>query len=212
MQPLHFKRRSAQWPKFQSSSSQKAGCNLEVGEDPVTRLKFQSSSSQKAGCNLIRRCTARRRLRWCFNPHPARRPDATCLHGVVSGARPSHVSILIQPEGRMQPGGRTILLDVDISGFQSSSSQKAGCNTELIRSFIVAQFKFQSSSSQKAGCNRSCPPHPPRQSCFNPHPARRPDATLTLWAQRRPPNQFQSSSSQKAGCNRRGNRRVLGVP
>ena len=60
---------------------------------------------------------------------------------------------------------------------------------------------FQSSSSPKAGCNgrpRSC-------TCssqgFNPHPARRPDATDHYSAEKAPCALFQSSSSPKAGCN-----------
>jgi hypothetical protein len=66
------------------------------------------------------------------------------------GADVFHVSILIQPEGRMQLGpgiGR-----VHADGFQSSSSQKAGCN--------LARASAEST-----------------QTGFNPHPARRPDAT-----------------------------------
>ena len=40
--------------------------------------------------------------------------------------------------------------------------------------------------------------------CFNPHPARRPDATSTLGCMRvRQPIGFQSSSGLLAGCNRR---------
>ena len=67
---------------FQSSSSQKAGCNCahryRIG--PRTRFEmFQSSSSQKAGCN-----------------------DWTPVHHCTEGEF-FVVSILIQPEGRMQP-------------------------------------------------------------------------------------------------------------
>ena len=113
---------------FQSSSSPKAGCNgasrgrvttalLSFNPHPARRPdatshmallrereahEFQSSSSPKAGCNA-------RRLRWpCtarslgFNPHPARRPDATAAHFRMRGTC-IMVSILIQPEGRMQP-------------------------------------------------------------------------------------------------------------
>ena len=60
-----------------------------------------------------------------FNPHPARRPDATPRHGddLHRGA----VSILIRPEGRMQQAGETRHLMT--TKFQSSSGQKAGCNT-----------------------------------------------------------------------------------
>ena len=61
------------------------------------------------------------------------------------------VSILIQPEGRMQPH-RWDAGSVPRCEFQSSSSQKAGCN-HLAGSLKRITSVFQSSSSQKAGCN-----------------------------------------------------------
>ena len=72
-----------EFPGFQSSPGQKAGCNLP--------RRQQSSPGQKAGCNA-----ASRR----FNPHPARRPDAISDGGSMT-PWPS-VSILTRPEGRMQ--------------------------------------------------------------------------------------------------------------
>ena len=184
----------------------------------------------------------------CFNPHPARRPDATPILGWTTseievsiliqpegrmqrGTQPFHdithlVSILIQPEGRMQqrransnirvkrvsiliqPEGRmqrykirTTVYNHDM--FQSSSSQKAGCNLPLSFLALPGLWWFQSSSSQKAGCNlrntagmrrssswfqssssqkAGCNDYhvrlpEPTQRSFNPHPARRPDAT-----------------------------------
>ena len=61
---------------FQSSSSQKAGCNSQARDYIEAHKLFQSSSSQKAGCNPgIQGFTLR--FVPCFNPHPARRPDAT---------------------------------------------------------------------------------------------------------------------------------------
>ena len=62
----------------------------------------------------------------CFNPHPARRPDAT---------------------------GAGIALPVTVQVFQSSSGQKAGCNNCPCTSLDRHPGKFQSSSGQKAGCN-----------------------------------------------------------
>ena len=63
---------------FQSSSGQKAGCNIPKGAIVATAvLRFQSSSGQKAGCNLHHDGSER-----AFQPV---------------------VSILIRPEGRMQP-------------------------------------------------------------------------------------------------------------
>ena len=109
----------------------------------------------------------------CFNPHPARRPDA--IRAAVELWRAVLVSILIRPEGRMQSG--------------QPSSYGGRC-------------WFQSSSGQKAGCNPSPPGSFRRGRCFNPHPARRPDAMRHVAAPSDVPK-FQSSSGQKAGCNHR---------
>ena len=110
---------------FQSSSGQKAGCNIERLSAGPGRSAFQSSSGQKAGCNpeqpttipipeavsiLIRpegrmqhgRQNTHRHLQLdCFNPHPARRPDATTIK-LLDNRDHELVSILIRPEGRMQ--------------------------------------------------------------------------------------------------------------
>ena len=85
-------------PTFQSSSGQKAGCNVEPRDTLVLQLMFQSSSGQKAGCNIVRYC--KRYDVSSFNPHPARRPDA--ISQVVLQDDVRAVSILIRPEGRMQ--------------------------------------------------------------------------------------------------------------
>ena len=88
------------------------------------------------------------------------------------------VSILIRPEGRMQPG--TELLPLFTQGeFQSSSGQKAGCNMRPSPK-SNGWHRFQSSSGQKAGCNGVD---------FG-------DIVEGL-------AMFQSSSGQKAGCNTR---------
>ena len=139
---------------------------------------FQSSSGQKAGCNRLGHPDTRSRCTR-FNPHSARRPDAT--GDAVGRDRCERVSILIRPEGRMQLAskGRGVLT----VEFQSSSGQKAGCNLAGNRGVDTARISFQSSSGQKAGCN------PVRSA-----------------VQRAPPHLFQSSSGQKAGCNGRSSR------
>ena len=135
---------------------------------------FQSSSGQKAGCNQ-QAWTHTGHQSASFNPHPARRPDAI--------ARPAHarrqvsVSILIRPEGRMQ---------------SADTGRKPARNAV-----------FQSSSGQKAGCNTRRQPRAGFWYCFNPHPARRPDAIWRRWSCNSPALAgFQSSSGQKAGCNK----------
>ena len=93
--------------QFQSSSGQKAGCNWRVLRDDGTFWLFQSSSGQKAGCNRAPGSRCRLPSR-CFNPHPARRPDATTAPA-PQGPPPGQVSILIRPEGRMQPSPVSVL-------------------------------------------------------------------------------------------------------
>ncbi len=154
---------------FQSSSSPKAGCYCYGMSGAGNPDKFQSSSSPKAGCYIPHQQIKK----WGdgFNPHPARRLDATVY--TVKTGRPKTVSILIQPEGWMllcslfhsntfltvsiliQPEGWMLhpgyLITRASNGFQSSSSPKAGCyfctyDVKCIR------YQFQSSSSPKAGC------------------------------------------------------------
>ena len=76
MQPLSNNVRGCFTIEFQSSSGQKAGCNSRVDSYCLTPRAFQSSSGQKAGCNIFRRGLDFKHYA-CFNPHPARRPDAT---------------------------------------------------------------------------------------------------------------------------------------
>ena len=199
-----------------------------------------------------------------FNPHPARRPDASTRETAFDGTSPGSsfqsssspktgckwtdvrnrcwcpklVSILIQPEDRMQEG---ICANAELQFleglFQSSSSPKTGCKHRSARGrgFPTALTTFQSSSSPKTGCKpyRTCrainqvhklvsiliqpedrmqgslpgvyralpwfavsiliQPEDRMQAellsgtlcggsfrCFNPHPARRPDASCAL--------------------------------
>ena len=125
------------------------------------------------------------------------------------------VSILIRPEGRMQPAGSCSLsIGLMASVFQSSSGLLAGCNSitsdhvggcitlhdvsilirpsgrmQLVLFHLgkkVLELLFQSSSGQKAGCNSRRMVRPP-------------DGTS-----------FQSSSGLLAGCNSgRGRAKLL---
>ena len=132
-----------------------------------------------------------------FNPHPARRPDATPICSTTHCT--PMVSILIRPEGRMQhrpkrPG------PWPIAGFNPHPARRPDATSRAMRyisrprSFnphparrpdatASVQYRlpsaslFQSSSGQKAGCNWLTGASAPPCSGFNPHPARRPDAT-----------------------------------
>ena len=85
---------------FQSSSGQKAECNISKVAGPGELSKFQSSSGQKAECNG----------RFSRVPFDG-----------------GEVSILIRPEGRMQLSG-FLVTPLTLLRFQSSSGQKAECN------------------------------------------------------------------------------------
>ena len=180
---------------------------------------FQSSPDPKAGCN------------WATT-------------ALVAGVR---VSILTRPEGRVQPLWLCSLFSRSL--FQSSPDPKAGCNiTDIntqIRSSQVSILTrpegrvqlvpptpmwrycwFQSSPDPKAGCNvtpspvgtkpmNRFNPHPTRRPgatlpesthawsnlCFNPHPTRRPGATINEYGLIGVEDLFQSSPDPKAGCN-----------
>src|SRR5689334_16953701 len=69
--------------------------------------------------------------------------------------------------------------------FQPSSGPKAGCYSWMARKSFGAVV-FQSSPGPKAGCYATKPTSPPVSSSFNPHPARKPDATqIKVQAERR---------------------------
>ena len=208
---------------FQSSSGLLAGCNrrLRLAETPGSR-SFNPHPARRPDA------TTPGRWRWGwsmrFNPHPARRPDATAQPGPIfdhlgafqssSGQKAgcNHrdlatrhhvviVSILIRPEGRMQPGVRAVT-NPSWVGFNPHPARRPDATTGRLR-FSALLRSFQSSSGQKAGCNRACETDRsslykvsilirpegrmqrwricsgfgPCWSSFNPHPARRPDAT-----------------------------------
>ncbi len=131
---------------FQSSSSPKAGCYCYGMSGAGNPDKFQSSSSPKAGCYIPHQQIKK----WGdgFNPHPARRLDATVY--TVKTGRPKTVSILIQPEGWMLP--------VTMGGIiqQPCFNPHPARRLDATLFFVPLKYIF----------NR-----------FNPHPARRLDAT-----------------------------------
>ena len=135
----------------------------------------------------------------CFNPHPARRPDATRLSsgGWVSG-------IGFNPHPARRP---------DATAVACRRRQAARCFNPHPARRPDATSGISACSSPVSLCFN---PHPARRpdatpahhrQChtpgvgFNPHPARRPDATPPKCSQFRIGGRFQSSSGQKAGCN-----------
>ena len=106
------------------------------------------------------------------------------------------VSILTRPEGRVLPH---LVPDPGNARRVSILTRLEGRVLLMIMSGWPQLCRFQSSPDPKAGCY---PPHARgllHINCFNPHPTRRPGATIrfpmywTLWA-------FQSSPDPKAGC------------
>ena len=83
-----------------------------------------------------------------FNPHPARRQDATFK--VQGNDKSIGVSILILLGGRMQP--KRLSVPPINHLFQSSSCSEAGCNLSIPLSNGGSEL-FQSSSCSEAGCN-----------------------------------------------------------
>ena len=185
--------------EFQSSSDPKAGCD-DVGDAVYRDLSaFQSSSDPKAGCDTMSG----------FSPsgnemfQSSSDPKAGCDHGAVA------------PRGRLAVQ------------FQSSSDPKAGCDTasdfsadasDLVSILIRPEGRMRPPA--RAACE-SCP----HGNSFNPHPTRRPDATVggtvelfgidvsilirpegrmrpgaSGWPAWERYIKFQSSSDPKAGC------------
>ena len=159
---------------FQSSSGQKAGCNPGcLGHIPAGLAVFQSSSGQKAGCNL--------------SQYPVR-------------TQVDVVSILIRPEGRMQPYPGPAPRAARC-WFQSSSGQKAGCNSiwpegvrlvSRVSILIRPEGRMQLLRAVRSRWLLAIVSILIRPEGRMQHPMERDDAHLI---------EFQSSSGQKAGCN-----------
>ena len=135
--------------EFQSSSSPKTGCKSQHSQRLADLLgEFQSSSSPKTGC------------KWA---------------GDVEIEVSVEVSILIQPEDRMQEDSAPCItyLGSIVSILIQPEDRMQGINNIC----STALSLFQSSSSPKTGCKASTTSVPLRYLCFNPHPARRPDAS-----------------------------------
>ena len=181
---------------------------------------FQSSSGQKAGCNR----RGRSRQKQLFVVSILIRPSGRMQHEIVAlDGQDLDVSILIRPEGRMQLH-RMAAGTAWLWKFQSSSgAQGTGFRLLPVSILIRPEGRMQPASNgggygmavevsilirpegrmqRKRGAATVRSPN-----CFNPHPARRPDATSYRMQPRDPwsiaafREWFQSSSGQKAGCN-----------
>ena len=136
-------------PVFQSSPGQKAGCNRRVyGRRSLRLIGFQSSPGQKAGCNV--RAAASRKMLSMVSI--LTRPEGRMQHWCPPCAVAIYnVSILTRPEGRMQQRQAAN----DANGRQVSILTRPEGRMQPLR---VGRLPYSGQG-------------------FNPHPARRPDAT-----------------------------------
>ncbi len=140
------------------------------------------------------RPTARGR---CFNPHPARRPDAIC--NIFSGRDcNNNVSILTRPEGRMLSLVR-VLCWPDGGPFQSSPGPKAGCY-HTPNDWQHGGLTFQSSPGPKAGCYAAISLSLGAGNVFQSSPGPKAGCYFWLVSIAPPQDLFQSSPGPKAGC------------
>ncbi len=139
--------RNAFW--FQSSPGPKAGCYSGMNKTEQATTMFQSSPGPKAGCYYLTEDTSDLH-RSGFNPHPARKPDAT-IAGSMGKSYRSVVSILTRPESRMLHSQAAM-----------PRSSKTSFNPHPAR---------KPDATAPGREERNAP------SGFNPHPARKPDAT-----------------------------------
>ena len=157
---------------------------------------FQSSSGQKAGCNVTTKSMFLELTG--FNPHPARRPDAT---GSTATGSPNNKGFNPHPARRPDATRRLTPSPTSTSMFQSSSGQKAGCNPAAPTSTAWPPC-FNPHPARRPDATSRVATTRNMITGFNPHPARRPDATRVATT-RNMITVFQSSSGQKAGCNPR---------
>ncbi len=164
------------------------------GVEPTISLGFNPHPARKPDATSN---TVEKRLRCgCFNPHPARKPDATAMHrGEMTDQQ---VSILTRPESRMQLHSGEIKVLTTV--FQSSPGPKAGCNR--VKNFGVGGDMYVSiltrpESRMQHGLLRRFLWHAEFQSSPGPKAGcNRLNMSLLLslcW--------FQSSPGPKAGCN-----------
>ena len=186
---------------FQSSSGQNAGCNVRAIATVPPIASFQSSSGQKAGCNrlavvhavapqpisiliqpegrmqlpcCIRYCAADN----CFNPHPARRPDAT---RTSCESREGITSFNPHPARRPDATRTSCESREGITSFNPHPARRPDATAKPGLTGLCYRLCYAGVSIliQPEGRMQLPPARwgPGTPCCFNPHPARRPDAT-----------------------------------
>src|SRR2546426_369602 len=90
-------------------------------------------------------------------------------------------------------------------GFQSSPGPKAGCYRNPCIVSVGMTAKFQSSPGPKAGCYAGLASNSQAIACFNPPPARKPDATTT-GTQRGSYSSFNPHPARKPDATRQSSR------
>src|SRR5438874_1419087 len=98
---------------------------LQIGNTPLHERQGVSILTRPESRMLLASLARAKTNRKSFNPHPARKPDATCS---------------------------TIADEAISQEFQSSPGPKAGCYLPETLQMITDHLKFQSSPGPKAGC------------------------------------------------------------
>ena len=172
MQPQQLRRKRRHSPLFQSSSSQKAGCNPPLICSMRTLHMFQSSSSQKAGCNQ----PGEQMDALFYQVSILIQPEGRMQLSYMQNGEPTHiVSILIQPEGRMQLRRRSRPRQFNRVSILIQPEGRMQPLSILCLRLLSSGFNPHPARRPDATGPARSAPHKGRR--FNPHPARRPDAT-----------------------------------
>ena len=134
-----------------------------------------------------------------FNPHPARKPGATCRAGRGCAApRLARISTLTRRESRVRL--RRFATGKAATHAISTLTRRESRVRRLTGRRAVGVEQFQPSPGAKAGCDGSSREASSGGRYFNPHPARKPGATATGVRGSKPLVSFQPSPGAKAGC------------
>ena len=151
----------------------------------------------EGGCNW-RRPSCAARLARSFNPHPARRPDATsgncpaCLMRTCFNPHPAR-----RPDATSGNCPACLMRTC----FNPHPARRPDATASATSARFPRSRRFNPHPARRPDATSRTAATMPWITCFNPHPARRPDATLQQLRHRHNEDLFQSSSSPKAGCN-----------